>query len=549
MTSGRAAILVVNGGADPAQGRWLDLCLTSIRNFTRWPDYRVYVWNNNVEDDAVAEIVGREADAELITADPAVTLTHPHADPLQRLYERARDDGAEFVVAFDSDAHPIAAGWLTELIEAIRGGAAMAGAWRDELPADVRPPYLHASCLLAPVAFLENSGLRFDYFASDRSIRQDTLSSFTDLATAKGLSIRKWHRTNRHDLHRLMGGIYGDRVYHHGAGSRDNVKFWDDAHLEAVHAENTAIRDDLARFLLTDHDAYLDWLRGRGSRGAVAAENRFVFVLGMHRSGTSCLAGGLERCGVHLGEVSRQDPFNAKGNHELRDVVRLNEEVLVAAGGAWDDLPAGFEVGEEHRAAILSVAEDLLAHAPCGLKDPRVLPLIDTWREAVRRPSFLGTFRHPAAVARSLARRDEWPAEKSHALWRAYNEALVNLHREEPFPIVAFDLSDPADYVARVAGVAISLGLKPDLAVLHDFVAADLDHAPILDEDVPAECRELWDYLTVNACGLPAEGSFEAGLLAFLEDRRNFAEKWGAGPTPPGLATRLLGRLRRVFGK
>ena len=29
----------------------------------------------------------------------------------------------------------------------------------------------------------------------------------------------------------------------------------------------------------------------------------FVFVLGMHRSGTSCLAGCLEHCGLHLGDV------------------------------------------------------------------------------------------------------------------------------------------------------------------------------------------------------------------------------------------------------
>jgi hypothetical protein len=281
----------------------------------------------------------------------------------------------------------------------------------------------------------------------------------------------------------------------------------------------------------------------------VAAEERFVFVLGMHRSGTSCLAGCLERCGVHLGEVSRQDPFNAKGNHELRDVVRLNEEVLAAAGGAWDDLPAEVVVGEEHQAAIRQVADDLLLNAPCGLKDPRVLPLIETWREAARRPTFVGTFRHPAAVARSLASRNEWPAEKSFALWKSYNEALVTLHRADPFPIVAFDLSNADDYVARVAGVAISLGLKPDMSALRDFVSSDLDHAPISDEDVPPDCRELWDYLQSAACGLPGEGTIEAGLLSFLEDRRSFALEWGDGPTPPGLATRILDRLRQVFGK
>ena len=148
---GRTAILVVNGGADPVEGRWLEVCLTSIRECTEWDDIRIYVWNNNVDDEMVPEIVGRANDAVLVPADPDLALTHPHADPLQRLYERARDDGARYVVALDSDAHPVARGWLTGLIEAVEGGAAMAGVWRNELPADVRPPYLHASCLLAPV--------------------------------------------------------------------------------------------------------------------------------------------------------------------------------------------------------------------------------------------------------------------------------------------------------------------------------------------------------------------------------------------------------------
>ena len=46
-----------------------------------------------------------------------------------------------------------------------------------------------------------------------------------------------------------------------------------------------------------------------------------VLVLGMHRSGTSCLAGSLQQAGLELGDVFTSNPFNKKGNREHRDVM------------------------------------------------------------------------------------------------------------------------------------------------------------------------------------------------------------------------------------
>jgi len=41
-----------------------------------------------------------------------------------------------------------------------------------------------------------------------------------------------------------------------------------------------------------------------------------VAILGMHRSGTSCLAGSLQELGLYLGEVYDQNPHNPRGNRE-----------------------------------------------------------------------------------------------------------------------------------------------------------------------------------------------------------------------------------------
>jgi len=43
---------------------------------------------------------------------------------------------------------------------------------------------------------------------------------------------------------------------------------------------------------------------------------RPMLILGMHRSGTSCLAGCLQAAGLISGEVNIQAMYNAKGNRE-----------------------------------------------------------------------------------------------------------------------------------------------------------------------------------------------------------------------------------------
>ena len=46
------------------------------------------------------------------------------------------------------------------------------------------------------------------------------------------------------------------------------------------------------------------------------ADTQPIVILGMHRSGTSCLAGCLEELGLHLGTVITSAPHNKKGNRE-----------------------------------------------------------------------------------------------------------------------------------------------------------------------------------------------------------------------------------------
>ena len=206
---GKVAILIVNGGQDPIQGKWLSLCINKIIQHTRAGSYHIYIWNNNIDDAFVEPFVQFIPDCTLVQASSNISLSHVHADPLHRLYKQAKNKGAEYIVTMDSDAHPVRDGWLDTLVQQLEQGAVLAGAWRDELRAAISP-YVHASCLATSVRFIEENGLRLDNIPpNENKVIHDTLSQFTRKAQQIDGQIYRWMRSNHRQFHRLMGGIYG----------------------------------------------------------------------------------------------------------------------------------------------------------------------------------------------------------------------------------------------------------------------------------------------------------------------------------------------------
>lgn len=506
--NGNVAILIVNGGQDPQQGKWLHLGLPKILEYTDWPNYHIYVWNNNVTDQSVAAFISSQEQVTLVTVDPQETLSHRHAVPLQRLYDLARANGAYYIVTLDSDAFPIRQGWLTELISFLNGGSALAGIWMNETREGIKP-YIHPSCLSTTVNFIEENQLSLKYVGPKRKVKHDTLSHFTDKALELNLPISKLFRSNRNEIHRIIGGIYGDMVYHHGAGSRPGAQFWDEKRDVIVNQRNMQIRDLAAEMLFNNFQAYIDWLRG------VQTTSKAFFILGMHRSGTSCLTGCLERCGLHLGDVTRYNKGNLRGNHEFRQVVRLHNKILASSNGTWSSPPKQIRIGSKHLEEITSIIQQFAAQAPYALKDPRLLLLAETWLELVDDFALIATYRHPVAVARSLARRDKMTQSEALALWTHYNCKLVHLHQKYQFPIIKFDLSDPERYSEEVASVAVKWGLRPNLNSIRNFINTDLDHyADIESIPIPAECEAVYHYLKEHTYHVSDEiDSFEALLL------------------------------------
>ncbi len=208
----------------------------------------------------------------------------------------------------------------------------------------------------------------------------------------------------------------------------------------------------------------------------MAASNTVICLLGMHRSGTSCLAGSLESRGLVLGDVERVSPFNCRGNRENRQIVELNDAVLAYSGGAWDVPPDQLSWD----AALRRRRDDLLAAraalACWGFKDPRTTLTLPFWLEA--RPDLVlaGSFRNPDAVERSvMARPGAVPRRPARPLWAHYNALLADLAASRELRLLCFDW--PAEQYGRaVEQLALDLGLPPGDGTGADFFEESLRH-------------------------------------------------------------------------
>ena len=224
---------------------------------------------------------------------------------------------------------------------------------------------------------------------------------------------------------------------------------------------------------------------------AVATEARVITVLGMHRSGTSALAGSLEAAGLPLGDVrSEGGASNAKGHREPGELINLHEDVLITSGGAWHMPPEQVIWTKRQRKRQGEFVSSRGGMPLWGWKEPRTLLVIDGWLDTLPGLEMVGTFRHPAAVARSLQRRhgsdtiDPWLQ-----LWLAYDSALLRLAEERDFPLIDFDLPAEA-YAARLRSIIEELRLPG----ADDFFDAALrtSQKQLPDAELPTDVSRVY---------------------------------------------------------
>ncbi len=182
-----------------------------------------------------------------------------------------------------------------------------------------------------------------------------------------------------------------------------------------------------------------------------APDRMAVVVLGMHRSGTSAVAG----TAVRLGLAPPRTPLpeatdNPSGFYESMPLIYLNEQFLFAAKCAWN-LCLNFEPDSLNITltdADRQLVADLLEYefgdaAGFVMKDPRLCLTLPAWLPALRaRWSKIGALiviRHPFEVVRSLARRNHLPEAYSAPQWLHHVLEAERLTRGLPRAVIFYD--------------------------------------------------------------------------------------------------------------
>lgn len=227
---------------------------------------------------------------------------------------------------------------------------------------------------------------------------------------------------------------------------------------------------------------------------AGAAPPVALVVLGMHRSGTSALAGVLARLGYALPrKVMPANDFNPRGFYKSLGAYVLNDALLAREGGGWSDwqaLPLSWldtPAAETELARGVQVLQREFGDAPrFVLKDPRICRMLPYWRrvfaDAGVAPVYLHTHRSPMEVARSLHRREGWPIEAGLVLWLRYELEAEAGTRGQPRAFTSYDrlLQDwrgALTELSRQAGLDLPPLTPTQDAEIDSFLTDDLRHS------------------------------------------------------------------------
>lgn len=193
-----------------------------------------------------------------------------------------------------------------------------------------------------------------------------------------------------------------------------------------------------------------------------------IVVLGMHRSGTSCVGELLAAMGAYFGPSEMGTGGNVENPHglfERRDLRRLCHFILQQARAEWwatsgfasDRLPTGTEARIAGMATPMLA--DLNAHEPWFIKEPRLCILLPLLREQLGPVVAVCVWRDPLEVAQSLHTRDAMPLELGVALWERYVRA--SFAAGVPCAMVSYNrlVADPEAVTRRLLDDLAALGV------------------------------------------------------------------------------------------
>jgi len=134
-----------------------------------------------------------------------------------------------------------------------------------------------------------------------------------------------------------------------------------------------------------------------------------IVILGMHRSGTSLVAGLLHHLGVFMGENDiTSDPWQ---HYEDPTFVSLNQQLLSSAGGSWSKPPSAeaiWRFSHQYNERIQRLLRERSSFSHWGFKDPRTCLTINLWHHHLllwSTPRYVMVWRERERIVSSLYQR------------------------------------------------------------------------------------------------------------------------------------------------
>lgn len=222
-------------------------------------------------------------------------------------------------------------------------------------------------------------------------------------------------------------------------------------------------------------------------------ERQAILILGMHRSGTSALAGICHLLGATppagMMETAADNPL---GYWESLSITSLNEAIFVSQGCHWFDALTfdSSRIEEADRRELPAhcatvVAQEYGDAALLVAKDPRFSLLLDLWLPCFAAMNIavapVLALRHPAESTSSLRRRDNTPLEIAAPMWLHYTLEAERLSRGRPRAVLSYDrlLQDWRGSLTRIgaeAGIPWPTPLDDATAAIEAFLQPHLRH-------------------------------------------------------------------------
>lgn len=210
-----------------------------------------------------------------------------------------------------------------------------------------------------------------------------------------------------------------------------------------------------------------------------------ICITGMHRSGTSMVAKLLQEAGLYLGSIDDLMPpaeENPEGFYEHLGFVRLNDELLNAAGAGWD-CPPGPDFDwtspdlNAFRERTRFLAGPLRMAGTWGWKDPRNSLTMPFWRSVFGPLRTIVVIRNPLEVVTSLHRRNGFSPALALTLWRIYAERLLADTTPDERLVTHFDayFVEPEREIDRLLHF-LNLGTSPSLDEIRAAALPSLRH-------------------------------------------------------------------------